>query len=262
MPLLTISAPGTYFIDSDMTQTNPNDDAIRIAPGVHYVNIILRGGRLVGAGGPSSTNAGIHAVGNAAVTVIGQGGSIRGFGYGLHFEDTLIPRIDGVFVQDALFRGIKIEGDDAYVADCDIRDVHGATWTPNAYCMGIEVQGMTTNGRPKILRNLVQTVHGTGSGESVGISLSDNSIGGMVSGNIIKNDTKAGMPFGLGACIGLWLGGAGDITTGHNTLDYWDYGIANSLPDGRRGQNMYVNCTIDFYLYANGGTVTIANEDA
>src|SRR6266436_1612290 len=102
MPLMTISAPGTYFIDSDMTQMNPADDAIRIAPGVHYVNIILRGGRIVGSGAAGSVNAGIRAIGNAAVTVIGQGGSIRGFGYGMSFQDTLLARIDGVFVQDAL----------------------------------------------------------------------------------------------------------------------------------------------------------------
>jgi hypothetical protein len=250
-----IDAPGDYTIDRDLTQPNPEADCIIINPGVHYVTLRLRS-RIVGAGGSGSVNSGIRATGSAAVTVLNDGGSIRGFAYGLRFFDTFIPRVDGLFVQDAWFRGMKIEGDDALIKECDVRNVGGAIWTPNAYCMGIEVSGMSAAGKPKVFGNFVQKVHGVGSGESVGISISDKALGAIVSGNIVKNDTKPGAPFGAGASIGVWCGGQSDVTLSHNTLDVWDYGIAfSSTPTGRVGKCFFGDCTVT--VHDSGGDVLV-----
>lgn len=250
-----IDAPGDYIIDRDLTQPDPTKNCIVINPGVHYVTLRLRS-RLVGAGGAGSNNAGIHAVGSAAVTVLGDGGCIRGFAYGASFFDTYLTSFRDLFVQDALFRGIKLQGDDAMISECDIRNVGGALWTPNAYCMGIEVSGMSSSGKPKVMRNTVQKVHGVGIGESVGISISDNAQGAFVVGNVIVNDTKPGNPFGAGASIGLWCGGDSDVTVTHNTFGTWDYGAAfSSTPTGRVSKCSFANCTVA--IHDTGGDVEI-----
>lgn len=248
-----IDSPGDYVIDRDLTQPNPNQDCVIINPGVHYVTLHLRS-RLVGAGGSASTNAGIKTNGSAACTILNEGGSIRGFGYGVQMSDSYLARIIGVFVQDAWFRGIKLSGDAAYIADCDIRNITGATWTPNAYCFGIEVSGMSTNGSPKVLRNLVENVLGMGeSGESVGISFSDNGLGGLVVGNIIKNPTLRPRSWGV------WVGGQSDVTASHNLIDTWENGAGFSSPtDGFIDENAIVNCT---NLIINSGSAIIGGMD-
>jgi hypothetical protein len=260
---VVIDSPGDYTIDRDMTQADPLQHCVTINPGVHYVTLRLRS-RLVGAGGVNSNNAGIYANGNAAVSLIGDGGSIRGFAYGVQFYNTLIARMNGLFVQDALFRGIKIEGDDAMISNCDIREVHGAMWTPSAYCMGIECSGMTSgNGKPKVLNNFVQNVYGTNSGgntgESVGISITDLGIGAVVAGNIIQNDTKPGLAFAHGATIAVWCGGASNVLIDGNVMRTWDNGIvASSPPSIAHGQNLFANCTTDFLI---GGPLIPTSED-
>jgi hypothetical protein len=215
-----ISAPGVYIIDRDLTQPDPNLPSIVVSDGVPYAKIILRT-RVEGTGGVGSTNAAIRANGCAALSIIGEGGEIRGFCYGVSLYDCFMPRIENLFIRDALFRGIKIEGNDAYVAKNDIRNVFGATWTPNAYCMGIEVQGMgpASQGKQKILHNSVFNVQGTGTGESVGISVSDMGLFATVSGNIVKNQVKP-----TGSSFGLWGGGDSDAIATHNYFDSWKVG--------------------------------------
>jgi hypothetical protein len=239
MPSLTISAPGTYHITSDYTQADPNDNAIYITPGTHYVTILLSG-RLVGAGGPGGNNAGIYAPYSAALTVIGLGGSIRGFSYGVRGDNNYIARISDLFVQDGYFRGIGIYGDDIAIDRCDIRNITGATWTPNAYSFGIEVQGLAPDGhgKPKVARCNVQDVYGTGTGESVGISISDRGIGGVVSGNTVKNSTMKPGSFGL------WVGGNSNVAVTHNLFDTWaNGGTFSSPPGGFLDENAFRNVT-------------------
>lgn len=249
-----IDSPGDYTITQDLTQSNPNADCITINPGVHYVTLRLRS-RLVGAGGPASNNRGIRVNGNAAVTILGDGGSIRGFTYGVEMYDANIPRISGLYVQDALFRGIKIEGRNALVEGCDIRNVTGATWTPNAFCMGIEVQGMQDDayGRPKILRNLVESVCGVGTGEGVGISVTDMGMDGIVVGNTMRNSSPAQHSYGL------WVGGQSNVLATHNAIYGWDFGAAFSSPTaGFIDENAILNCN---NLLFPAGNVAIGGMD-
>jgi len=261
MPIRTISSPGLYYQDTDITQSNPNDDGILITS--NYVTLINRA-RIVGAGGVNSNNAGIRVTNGAAVTILNHGGSVRGFTYGLSAYNAYLLRVQDLFVQDALFRGIKVEGDDAYVAGCDIREVHGAMFTPFAYCMGIEMSGMTSGGgKSKVLRNSVQNVHGTTSGgntgESVGISITDLNVGAVVQGNLIQNDFKPGLAFAHGASIGVWIGGASAVVVADNIIRTWDNGIVSSSPtsDGH-GQNLFADCTVDAIT---GGTTIPSTED-
>jgi len=110
--------------------------------------------------------------------------------------------------------------------------------------MGIEVSGSY----PKIFRNSIQKVHGSGVGESVGISITDNAIGALVFGNSVKSDIAPGNQFGAGATIGIWCGGDSDVTVSHNALDTWDYGVAfSSVPTGLVSKCTFANCATNVY---------------
>lgn len=233
-----IDSPGDYTITQDLTQPDWNESCIWVVPGTHFVTIRLRS-RLEGTGGPGSINAGIQANGCAALTILNDGGSMRGFAYGVNLWDCYLARIERLFVRDAFFRGIKVEGNDSYVADCDIRCVKGATWTPNAYCFGIEVQGIGggNEGRHKVLRNSVFDVAGVGTGESVGISVSDKGLNSTVFGNVIKN------PALIAKSYGLWVGGVSDVSATHNLFDSWNVAAEFSEPPtGFTDDNAFRNC--------------------
>lgn len=254
MPLLTINAPGIYPIMSDYTAASPTDDAVRILPAVHHVTILLYS-RLVGAAGPASLNSGIFFEGNAAVNVIGMGGSIRGFQYGVRGEKANIARVRDVFVQDAYFRGICISGQEPVISDNDVWNVGGCTAYPNAYCMGIETQGLGGSaGRAKILRNTVQDVYGVGTGEGVAISLSDKGDLATIQGNTLQNAVLRPRTFGL------WVGGDSDPSATHNHFEGFQYGAAvSSVPDGFLDGNTWRRCTQKM-LISGTGTV-IGPED-
>ncbi len=254
MPLMTVSAPGVYSIMSDLTQSNPNDHAIAIAPGVHYVTILLYA-RLVGAGGPNSNNAAVYANGNADVKIIGMGGSMRGFQRNVWMENCFISRIENLFMQDAWFRGISHNGDDPMIVGNDIRNVTGCTFYPNAYCMGIETQGMTNPGKAKVLRNTVQDVYGMGTGESVGISISDKGRDAAVVGNIVKNQTVV-----PDKSFALWVGGDSDVAAVHNHFQGYHYGATfSSPPTGFVDENSFKNVTVP--IQDSGGDVVIGPAD-
>lgn len=241
MPLLTISSPGTYHITADYT-CGPLEDGIVVNPGVHYVTIFLYS-RLVGAGGAASQNAGIRLRGNADVKIISMGGSIRGFQYGICGEvaggvPVNIPQIHGISVLDATFRGIRLDAEEPIVQGCDVRNVGGCNVFPNAYCMGIEVQGyLKPEGKPSILRNTVRNIQGVGTGESVGISISDKGVGGVLAHNTIIN------PAMLPGSFGVWIGGDSDVLAFGNGLDTWGNGIAvSSPPSAYIDENAFKNC--------------------
>ena len=242
MPVLTITSPGVYHITADYTSAGPNDHGVVIAPGVHYVTILLYS-RLVGAGGPASLNSGVFFDGNADVKIIGMGGSIRGFQYGVRGENTNIARVRDVFVQDAYFRGIGISGQEPTIEGNDIRNVGGCTAYPNAYCMGIETQGLGGSaGKAKVLRNMVQDTYGVGSGESVGIALSDRGHGAIIQGNVIRNSVLRAGSFGL------WVGGQSNPSVIGNHFDTWTYGATwSSPPSGFIDENSFRNCTQNIY---------------
>jgi hypothetical protein len=248
MPLLTITAPGVYEIRQDYTQAHPAHHAIVIAPGVHYVTLLLYG-RIVGAGGSASSNAAIYANGNADVRIIGMGGSIRGFYANIWMENCYISRIQDVFMQDAWFRGIMHSGDDPIILGNDIRNVTGCTLHPDAFAIGIETQGVSNPGKAKVLRNIVQDVYATGSGESIGISITDKGLDAIMAGNVVKNQTVV-----PNKSFGLWVGGESNVAVVQNHIQGFHYGAAfSSPPTGFVDENSFKNVTVPIL---DGGTLT------
>ena len=251
MPLMTITAPGVYEIRTDMTQSNPNDDAIWIAPGVHYVSLLTYS-RLVCSAGPGALNAAIAFNGNAAVNIINMGGSIRGFQYGVKGENANLAKVRDLVVQDALFRGIRIDGEGTVIEGCDIQNVTGCTAYPDAYCMGIEAQGvLTPYSNISILRNTVRNVKGMGDeGESVGISLTDKGRGALIKDNAVIN------PLLLPGSFGYWVGGDSDPAMVHNHAENFHYGACfSSPPAGYVGKPTFRGCTVN--IQDSGGDVVI-----
>lgn len=247
-PLMTISAPGIYPITSDMTQMSPTDDCIVIAPGVHYVTILLYS-RLVGGGGAGSSNAAISFDGNACVNIIGMGGSIRGFQYGVKGENANLAKVRDLVVQDALFRGIRVDGERTVIEGNDIQNITGGTFHANAYCMGIEAQGvLTANSNISLLRNTVRNVKGMGTGESVGIALSGKGLDALIKGNAVLNPELREGSFGY------WIGGESDPAFVHNHADTFSYGACfSSPPTGHVDENSFRNCTIN--IQDSGGDI-------
>lgn len=235
-----IDAPGDYTIDRDMTQTDPAASCLTINPGVHFVNIRLRS-RLVYAGPPSGLGAGIGFNGNAAVTIMGDGGSINGFPYGINAPSSNLLKIKDVPILSALFQGIYMIGPDCIIQGCDIRNVTGSTAYSPSRNFGIQVSGP----RPKLFRNYVENV--IASEEAVGISITDQGVDGIICQNIVKcSVTPPPLPSGLPASYGYWIGGASKVSFEQNMAIGWAVGVAaSSPPTVDYGGNRFVGCTLD-----------------
>lgn len=232
-----IDAPGIYSIDADMTCNLASGAAITVNPGVPYVTIKLRS-RIVGAGGSGTLAAGILALDCPQFTVLGEGGTIEGFYFGIRASG-LKSVIKDASILSGWFHGIDIDGDDGIVRGCDIRNIGGTTSAPAARCFGVQASGA----RPKLLGNYIEKVVGVAE-EAVGLSITDRGVGGLVSGNTVKNAVLAPpLPNGNSAGYGLWVGGASDVVAVHNTFEAWGVGIAySSPPAGKVDFNSFRNC--------------------
>lgn len=247
MTLLTITTPGYYAVTADYTATSDTDDAITIASGVHNVTILLYS-RLVCPSTFSTArqNCGIRMDMNNSVTIIGMGGHIRGFGWGLRADNCDNATVNELHIPDSLMRGIKVEGDGAVIRDCTVKKVWGSTFTTDQYCMGIEVSGSA----PIVMGNIVQDFRGTNDGEGVGISITDQADGGVVKGNISIGSTIDGEP--RPKSIGYWVGGASDVGFVHNHVENCVWGLAASSPTlGLFDENTFRNCT-SFFIESQG----------
>jgi len=242
MPLLNITVSGYYAITADYTASSPTDDAVVVAPGVHNV-IILLYSRLIcpAAFSTGRQNAGIRLSNSNAVTVLGMGGHIRGFGFGLRADNCDNVTVDNLCIPDALMRGIKIEGNSAVVRNSLIRSVYGSTFTPNQYCMGLEMSGVA----PTAMGNTIRDFRGTDNGEGVGLSITDQGIGGIVKGNasmgtLLNDEPRA-------KTIAYWVGGASDVDFVHNHGANCNWGLAASSPtSGLFDENSFRHCTTEF----------------
>ncbi len=243
LPLQIINTPGIYEFRQDYTSQSVSDDAIVVAPGVHNVHIVLYSRLACLATLPKNRqNAGIRLNGNNACKIIGMGGTIRGYGYGVSAVNCGNLEIWNLSVPDALMRGIRTSGANTLIQNCVVRNIFGSTFTPKQYCFGIETSGAA----PKVLGNTVEEFYGTedglgDNGEGVGISCSDGGIDALVKGNACKNGTRQPKSYGF------WLGGSFDGAVVHNYAENLFRGFAASSPTyGLFDENAARNCDQDF----------------
>jgi hypothetical protein len=238
-----IDSPGVYTIDGDMTSNYQSTAAIYVQPGTPYVTIKLRS-RIVGAAGSGGLSAGIQADGCPQFSLIGEGGSIEGFYFGVRASG-IKATVKDIAILSGWFRGITIDGDDGIVRGCDVRNITGTTSAPTARTCGIEISGA----RPKLLGNYVENIVGVYE-EAIGLSVTDRGIGGMVFDNIAKNPNLApSLPNGNSAGYGLWVGGASDVASTHNHFERWGVGIAySSPPAGMVNFNSFRDCPVPMMI--------------
>lgn len=228
-----IDAPGDYVIDRDRTQTTLGDSAIIVLPNTPYVTIRLRS-RLVNAGGSASTNCGIQATNCDAMTIIGEGGSIYGFGYGIRTEDCDGLVIKDVSVLSALAVGIKASGSGLNIDRNAVGQVAGTTIAAAFRTFGISARGADI----KLLRNSVGDVVATGDEEAVLLSIDDCSANGLIAYNIAKFDQVRNKQFGI------WVGQPAYVDVLYNYIRNAKTGLALSDGDGYHDHNSFRGCTL------------------
>jgi Ca2+-binding RTX toxin-like protein len=220
-----ITAPGVYTLTADLVYNSATGAAISIR--ANNVTIDLAGHKIVNAAAsPGQTAVGISAINRSDVTVVN--GTVSGFFYGVSLTDQTTGsarygghEISNLTVTDCTFRGIRVEGADNTVKGCTINDVSGTTVYANAFAAGIESLGP----RATIVGNRVSEVYPGGTGEGLGISISNNGVGTVVRDNVVTNAHN-----GSESSFGLWVGGGSVVTATGNTFTGWMQGMGWSSP--------------------------------
>jgi hypothetical protein len=181
---ITISAPGTYCLATDviMAASFTTGNAIEIA--ANYVTLDLNRHKVHGAAAGTATQAvGIHAFDRRNVTI--KNGTVWGFVYGIDLEATSPPAtltgyvVDGVRAELNRARGIIVVGANSIVRNSVVANTGPTTIPGNYSSYGIVVNG--SGGR--VLNNDVLTVTPTGVVFGYGILLGGNNV--LVVGNRI-----------------------------------------------------------------------------
>lgn len=174
----------------------------------------LSGYSLICRGCTSSTTAiGIHASNRRDITI--KNGHVIGFYYGakitnsegyvpLRHDHTTAPTnivVQNLRLRGNFFRGVRVEARGARIEDNLIVDTGGSTVHANAYAFAIESFG----GGATIEGNTIYNTYGVGTGEGVGISVSDFGVGTIVRDNRIANAADSNAT-GT-ASYGIWIGG-------------------------------------------------------
>ena len=131
-------------------------------------------------------------------------GCIQDFTYGVLAEEFPAGRlsshvtVENMTIRDSHFRGVLIYGSHSVVDNVTVQGVGGTTVTPNAYAFGIEMRG----DHCRVTNNIIREFYPVGTGEGVGISLSDDGMDHcVVSGNVMTNSKRPE----TGDTFGLWL---------------------------------------------------------
>lgn len=193
-----IVKPGRYCLDGD--QTRPA--GLRILS--DDVTLDLAGHCLRGAADPGSVEAGIRLPYSRRRVAI-RNGCVTGFMYAVLGDDPAGggPPSEGIVVSgmrlsNNWFRGVMIAGNRVEVSRTVVTDIGGTTVHEDAYAIGIEVRG----DHCEIVNNRVADVYPTGSGEGVGISVTNDDVTEcLVAGNVLENSTQPvwGRTFGIWA---------------------------------------------------------------
>jgi Ca2+-binding RTX toxin-like protein len=222
MPIISeagtvITAPGVYTLDRDLFHGAGAGAAITI--GADNVVIDLNGHRISGSGLAGSFASGIEATNRSNITI--RNGTIDGFFYGVELTDTTANTVrygdhlvSNLFVSNCTFRGIVVMGPDNVVQGCRINDIQGTTVYANAFAAGIESFGP----RARLVNNTITEIYARDLGEGLGISVSNNGVGTIVSGNTIRNSA-----FDEFRSFGIWVGGGSDVTSYRNTVTNYTY---------------------------------------
>lgn len=252
-----IAESGSYALDADRS--------VPLVIRADDVSVDLCGRRIAGGGDPAATDAGVY-IEHGRRNISLRNGSLTGFMYGVLADagsgdpgSTGIS-LHGLVLVGHSFRGVLLHATHAVVDGCTVVNTGGTLVHDEAYAMGIEVHG----NHCRVCRNTVSGFYGRGSGESVGISLSDEGMDDcLVEGNTVINGW---LPAGSRS-FGVWARNRALIRG--NTLVNLTYAMAP--PEHRSHANTVDNlvigeqCTSGFFSSAKRGLrttfITLPQED-
>ena len=242
-----IDEPGDYCFGEDLTR--PRGIEI-LSDGV---TLDLRGHCLHGSGDPADDEAGIQIpYPQRNVTI--RNGCVTGFMYGVLGNDgTGAPPSSAKITVTSMrlvrnwFRGVMVAGDYVTVTNSIVADIGGTTMFEDAYAIGIEVRG----NHCEIARNTVTDVYPTGSGEGVGISVTNDDVTScLVAGNVVRNERLPSW----GRTFGLWVRGLSTVR--HNVMVNHTFSIAASHPKTLSG-----NLSVGEACLGHRGSLSSAGTD-
>lgn len=237
----TIALPGRYQLSLSGSAVYFNGNQ---TPPVHPITITandvcldFNGNSIINlGGGPTTQVKGVYVASNL-INIKICNGVLRGFFYGIHFDDRTYQRsitIEKMLIQNSTFRGIVATGGYNHIRDCVIEGVSGCTVHANAYCMGIECLGQTL-----IERNTILEVYGTGTGEGVPVSCTDYGINSLVRRNWIANRDSNPNTWGI------WVGGNSHCFAVENSIINMAHGLAYSTATGGQRDNEFIQCGVN-----------------
>jgi hypothetical protein len=230
MPLIINDPNTTQALSSDIVNSTPNGAAIIIGPNAHNTRVIVD--RQVvnhGALPINDASVGILIQGASNVTLIGHGGYLAGFKYGVAASaPSFRTTVRGLTIRDSRASAITHVGDRLTVRDCEIEEVGGASLNVfgTEFFYGIRSMGR----RPTIINNVIRNVV-CPVWEAVGISSDSRGERGVIKGNSLINDELAtGLtPHNLHHSWGIWVGDEPgfdeDLNITHNLLRNWQTGF-------------------------------------
>ncbi len=207
-----VSNPGLYCLVSDIKH--------HVDIRADNVTLDLRGHCIRGSGDPKATKAGVNIrQGRRNVTI--ANGCITGFMYGVRAGGPTGPRSSHITLSklrltDHSFRGAMVFAEETTVEDSHVERIGGTEVYKDAYAMGLEIRGNNC----RIARNVVREVYPTGSGEGIGISLSNyEPTDCVVADNFIANSRLSL----TGNTFGMWVAPVARIE--NNVVRNFTYGI-------------------------------------
>ena len=222
-----ITVPGDYYLANDITITNVNQlvggAALYITAA--GVRINMNGKKVRGVGlDPNYPSFGVKGEAtNNLVLFDGQVGGVTGFWCGVA-SATPWTRLQELDLSGNFYLGVNMT---AHTARLYYNKIDGIAGTTNeAYAIGLNIGGATSEIRGNTIRNIYRQTGATGVGEGCAINLSASSSNCVVERNWIENDQECT------DTIGIFGGSGGAHTITGNNITGFRSGIQGGGTSG------------------------------
>lgn len=246
----TISTPGTYCLQQNLTSAATTGNLIEIA--TDNVTLDCNDFTLTGTGGTGTTAVGVHALGRFNAVV--RHCNVSGVQYGAYLQGA---NGGGHVVEDNRFHadtyvGVRVEGDGSVVRRNQVYDNGGSTAGASAY-------GIYTNASVNVTGNTVSGVNARvgGHGSAYGIYTNANA-----SGAIVDNHISELAKDGAGRNFGIFNVASGRVTMRGNDV-FGDksansVGLSCSSANGHAKDNIIGGFITALQTCSDGGDNDIA----
>ena len=234
----TISAPGSYCVQQDLSYSALSGTAITVTSG--HVTLDLGGHTIWGSANPASTATGIYGSDLGHVTI--RSGKLHGFHRGIQLEGSVYSSasnghlIEGVELAYSFYIGIRVVGIECTVRNNRLTPVGGTTAKgANTDVFGIEVFGSQN----VISGNEVLGMVPVGTGVAYAIFMNASSY------TIVEGNKVIGGP----GSDAIWAGSSVGVMVVGNRINYGTKGVVYSGSTGVYRDNLTVGVT---YPYSGG----------